>query len=363
MADEDLDRSEAATPFKLERARERGVVAKSSDVSAFAILAVATLVFVAWLPFAQKEFGRLMDELLSRVGGELTNGPVLWSLYATWLRGAAQISAPLLIAVVCSAVLANLAQVGIVVSTEPLTPDFARLNPAEGFKRLFALRVLYDAAKSALKLGLLSLVLGFVLLSMVPGVSGLAGVTGHALAATLIAMVTGVGAKLVAAVLIVAAIDWIYVRREHTKKMRMSRREIKDEFKQREGDPRIRQRVRELRMQLLKRVRATRGVAKADVLITNPTHIAIAISYEHGVSPAPKVLAKGGGGLAAKMREVANRHRVPIVESPPLARALFREVDDEGFVPEHWYPQVAKILVWVMAARRKQGQASRGVAA
>jgi flagellar biosynthetic protein FlhB len=133
--------------------------------------------------------------------------------------------------------------------------------------------------------------------------------------------------------------------------MRMSKRDVKDEAKNRDGDPRIRARIRELRKEMLKRSKSMANVPKADVLITNPTRIAIALTYDHGKSAAPRVVAKGAGDLAKKMRETAQRHQIPIVQNRPLARALFREVDYEGYVPEKWYPQVAKIMVWVYSMR------------
>jgi flagellar biosynthetic protein FlhB len=137
----------------------------------------------------------------------------------------------------------------------------------------------------------------------------------------------------------------------------MSKREQEDEHKHREGDPRIKIRLRELRQQFLQRTQAVAKVPTANVLITNPTHVAVALRYEHGKSPAPQIVAKGAGRLAARMREVAYQSQVPIVQNPVLARALFEEVALEAYVPEKWYPQVAKILVWLQAARRAQATA------
>jgi flagellar biosynthetic protein FlhB len=352
MAEQDLDRSEAATPFKLERARNRGAVAKSPDVNGFAILVVAMVACFAWLPSATRQLSNVTRALLGSAGADLGNWATTTGILSSLLTGMLHLLAPLLIAVVCMAILANLAQCGAVFSAEPLTPDFTRLNPAQGLRKLFALRIVYDAAKSVVKLVLLGTVFAVAVTAMLPGLAGLAHVDSHGFLFLLFNMSGGLLAKLLAVVLVLAAIDFVYVRREYAQRMRMSRREIKDEHKQREGDPRIRQRIRELRVQMLKRSQATRQLPQADVLITNPTHVAIAISYEHGVSAAPKVVTKGAGSLALKMRDVAYHHRVPIVESPPLARALYREVDDGGYVPEQWYPQVAKILVWVLAARR-----------
>jgi flagellar biosynthetic protein FlhB len=138
--------------------------------------------------------------------------------------------------------------------------------------------------------------------------------------------------------------------------MRMSHRDIKDEHKQREGDPRIRARLRQLRQEMLKKSQAVRKLPGSDVVVTNPTHLAVALSYKHGEMAAPRVVAKGAGDLAAKMREMALRHGIPVVENRALARELFFKVDFEQPVPEKLYPQVARILVWVFAMREARAK-------
>lgn len=355
MAEQDLDRNETATPFKLQRARERGSVPKSPDVNAFGVLVIATLACFAWLPSATQQLAGLVRQLLGALGSDLGNAEVINGLMDATLVATLKLLAPLFIGLVCVAILVNLMQSGPVFSAEPLKPDFDRLNPAQGFEKLFSIRVVYDAIKSVLKLLILGGVFAVALSTLLPGMTGLSQVGAKAYLPTLFSLLGGLMAKLLAALLVLAAIDFVYVRREYAKRMRMSKREVKDEYKQREGDPRIRQRIRELRVQMLKRSQAMRQLPQADVLITNPTRVAVAVSYEHGVSAAPKVVAKGAGSLARKMRDVAFRHQIPIVQSPPLARALYREADDGGYVPEKWYPQVAKILVWVLAARRARG--------
>ena len=180
-------------------------------------------------------------------------------------------------------------------------------------------------------------------------------------ARALITLVAGLLVKMVLALLGIGLVDLMFTRWEYGKKMRMSKRDIKDESKNREGDPRVRARIRELRREVLKRSKSMANVPRADVLITNPTHLAVALSYQHGSSGAPKVVAKGAGEVARQMREVANRHRIPIVQNKLLARALFREVDYDAYVPEKWYPQVAKIMVWVYSMRDSQRASRKAV--
>ena len=352
MAEQDLDRNESATPYKLEKARERGSVAKSVDANAVAVLAVATIGCFAWADSATRRFAHVAAGLLQSAGTGVGNADQASQLLAHVLGAGLEIIAPLLFSVACVAVLANVAQVGVVFSFEPLKPDFSRINPGQGFKRIVSLRSLYEGFKGVFKLVLLGGMLYLSFRAIEPRLLGIGAMQPSAYPALLAGFVGRLMMKLLLVLLVLALIDRAFALRQFARQMRMSKREIKDEFKQREGDPRIRSRIRELRMKMLKRSQALRDLPKADVLITNPTRVAVALRYEHGVSPAPRVVAKGAGGLARKMRDVAYRHGVPIVPSATLARALYRETDDGGYVPERWYPQVARILVWLQAARR-----------
>ena len=363
MAEQDLDRNESATPHKLEKARERGSVAKSTDVNGVAVMAVATMACFAWVDSATRKFAHVAADLLRAAGGDLGGPDQAAHLLGRVMASGIQVIAPLLFAVACVAVLANAAQVGMLFTFEPLKPDFGRINPAQGFKKIMSLRSLYEGAKGILKLALLGGVLYMAFKALTPQLLAMVDVEPGAYPKVLAAMVGHLLVKLLIVLVIIAAIDWVFSRRQYARQMRMSKREIKDEFKQREGDPRIRSRIRELRAKLLKRSQALRELPSADVLITNPTRIAIALRYEHGVSPAPRVVAKGAGALARKMRDVAYRHQVPIVPSTTLARALYREADDGGYVPEKWYPQVARILVWLQAQKRARAALRTGAAA
>ena len=168
---------------------------------------------------------------------------------------------------------------------------------------------------------------------------------------------TGVILAVLTAVLaLLAMMDMAYTRWEFLKQMRMSKREIKDEHKQREGDPRIKSRLRELRVEWLKKGMTLKRVKDAEVLVTNPTHYAVAIAYKRDTMSAPKIVAKGSGDMAMRMRELANQHHVLIVENPPLARSLYRLAEPDDYLPEQHYSEVAKILVWVFAARARQSQ-------
>ncbi|MFZ6765905.1 EscU/YscU/HrcU family type III secretion system export apparatus switch protein [Undibacterium sp. Di26W] len=357
---EDTDKSQEATPHKLREAQKKGQVAKSNEAIFAAVLAALVGICFAVGPgMARQELG-IAQQLLQDAGR------ADWSSVATmqWLLNALVDSmgaiAPLLIAICVVAIVANVGQVGGIFSFDPITPDFTKLNPATGLQRLFSKRLIYDALRSLVKLAILGCVSWGALMHLMPEMLKLTYINARAHAAIVLGTIGPFLFKLFLAILIIALIDLLYTRWEFAKKMRMSHKDISDEHKQREGDPRIRQRIKQLRMELLKQSQAVGKLPQADVLITNPTHIAVAISYRHGEMPAPKLLAKGKGELAAKMRAAARQHHIPVVENPPLARELYKRLNSDQFVPEDMYPKVAKILIWVYAMRKNRQQANAG---
>jgi len=352
MANQDIDQSEDATPHKLDEARKKGSVAKSMDLVSVAMLAAGCVVLYANGWDAWRDTLLLQQRIFSHGGSAVWQSGQVGYWMGENLIGMVSILAPLFLTVIVVAVLVNILQTGPVFTFHPLSPEFERLNPAAGFKRLFSLRTLYEVIKSLLKMCLLCGVLYVGVRDLVPGLVGLTLADPKAYPELLIGLAGGLLVKLVLALLVVAMIDLIFSRWEFGKRMRMSKREVKDEVKNREGDPRIRSRIRELRKEMLKRSRSLSRVPAADVLVTNPTRIAVALSYKHGESGAPQVIAKGAGELARSMRMLASRHNIPIVQNRMLARTLFREVDYDGYVPEKLYPQVAKIMVWVYAMRK-----------
>ena len=352
MAEQDSDLTEQATPYKLDEARKKGSVAKSPDFNAVAILgALAAILYSSgWDAFRQTV--KMQQAIFVRASSGT------WDIDSTaiWLGqimlALLSILAPLFLTVAIAAVLANLAQVGPIFTVKPLAPDPERINPMAGLKRLFSLRILFEAAKSVTKLLILGVVTYLVISAALPGLLSISGLDPKGYSRVLIDLSAGILGKLVLTLLVIAVLDFSYTRWEFAKRMRMSRRDVKDEHKHREGDPRIRSRIRELRKEMLKRSKATGKLPSADVLIVNPTRLAVALCYKEGAAGAPQVVAKGAGDLARKMREVANRHHIPVVQNRLLARTLFREVDYDGFVPEKLYPQVAKIMVWVYTMRK-----------
>lgn len=362
MAEQDLDRSEEATPFKLEKAREQGQTARSMDVVGATVFGVA-MAYAAWQGLdAVVSVFRLARVALVHAGAGLPSAASSWPLAMHMLEEAAFLLLPFLGALMLAAVVGTVVQTGVVLSTEPLKMDFNRLNPVNGLKRVLSLRTLFDGARACLKLLVLLLAAWFALKSLLPQFYLVAALPPQAFLRMLVDDTTDLGLKMALALAIIAVVDLAYTRREFGRKMRMSRRELNDEFKNREGDPRIRARLRELRREALKRTMALRNTRNADVVLTNPTHYAVALRYVHGEMEAPQVVAKGAGQLAARMREIAYRHRIDIVRSPALARRLFRALEIDQSVPPEFHPEVARIIVWVFAMR-EQRRAGAGAAA
>ena len=354
MAEQDLDRNEAATPYKLQRARERGQAAKSTDVVA-AIVFVVAVVYLTWRGFgAVASQFRFDQALLIHAGRMDPSGVGLWPLIERALRSALTLAAPFFAAIMLAAIVGNMMQTGPILSFEPVKIDFDRVNPVNGLKKLFSMRVLFDTARAIVKLSLLALVAFLALKALTSQFYALASLSAVGYLRTLLDDLASVGLKMALVLTLIALLDLMYTRREFAKKMRMSQRELKDEAKHREGDPRIRARLRELRRETLKRSLALRQTRNADVLITNPTHLAVALKYEHGRMASPQLLAKGAGHMAAAMREIAARHRIPVVRNPALARRLYKELPVDHPVPPELYAQVARIIVWVFAMREQR---------
>ena len=245
-------------------------------------------------------------------------------------------------------------QTGLVFSTHPLKPDFTRLNPAAGFKRVFNSRMLYEAAKTFIKVMLLAAVVYVCLRRAAPALMSLQMMDVHAHPAWLAKQVLRMALAVLALLAFIAIIDLAFVKFDFAKRMRMSRREIREEVKRRDGDPKVKAKIRELQREAARRGSSLKRVPDADVLITNPTHLSVAVKYERGKAAAPQVIAKGSGDMALRMREKARQHGVPIIENRPLAQLLFRQSPIDSLVPPETYPAVARLLKWAYRQRAER---------
>lgn len=351
---QEQDRSEPASPFKLKEARNKGQVAKSLEINSFFVLAVvlAQLYFIGEDLIGSQL--RISQALFSRADLFALDPVTSVALFEAVTDALLDVYWPLLGAIMIVGVLANMAQTGPVFSFFPIKPDMQRLNPVQGFKRLFSLKLLFESLKTVIKLAVFAIVIYLALGALLPSLIALVDVNPRNYAGFLLENVRDLLFELLLVILVVAALDLLYSRWDFGKKMRMSRRELKDEVKRREGDPQVRAKLRELQREAVKRAGSLRRIPEADVLITNPTHLAVALRYERQVMKSPQVIAKGAGELAGKMREVARRHGIPVVENKFLARQLFKSCDIDSVIPESVYPLVARILVWVYSMRENR---------
>lgn len=351
MAEQDQNRNEAATPHKLEEARKKGSVPKSLDVNSWVILGAALLALYIW---GSRIIGgelQLAQQVISNAHHVSFERNALVEFLTGMLAESLMLLSPLFLLLMVLGVLANFMQIGPVFSFFPLKPDLSRINPITGFKRVFSVRLLIESVKTILKFILLGAVLYIVLSAAVPRLLVAFHTNPVATGRILLPEMTAMLFYMFLVLTFVALIDLIFSRWDFAKKMRMSRRDITDEHKRREGDPRVKSRLRELQREAVKRAKSLGNVKDADVLITNPTHLAIAIKYNKDKVDAPLVIAKGAGFLAGRMRALAKKHHVPMVENRPLARALFHKVQLEQAVPAEYFGVLAKILFWAYSIK------------
>lgn len=357
MASEDQDKTEDPTSYRLEEARKRGEVSKSVDVTGVAVMVTFAVVFAltaAWIFTAMANATRA-TLLLPGAAPVFGEGLFVY-LGKTWTPVWHALT-PLAIALVVVAVLANVLQTGPIFSSHPITPDFKRLNPAQVVKRLFSMRTVWELGKMLLKIVLLGAIAWMVWRGMTGLVESAAGSPPARFAQLADRTFVRVSLYVLPVLALLALVDLLMSRREYMRKMRTSRRELRDEVKRRDGDPEVKAKQKQLIRDLLRKARSVPRAAEADVILTNPTHVAVALRYRPASMRAPVVLAKGAGFLSQRIREVARRNNVPVLRSPALARALYRECAIDGPVPEQWYAQLAPVYRWLLGRQAGQGAA------
>lgn len=347
------EKTEKATPKKRQDERRKGRVAKSQDIN--------TVILLTFCLFALFIFGGFMLETMTLLFIEAFTNLIHWDITsesvayvfngASW--EAAKILAPIMLLAIIAGISSNLIQTrGFLLSTEPLKFDLKRLDPIQGAKRIFSVRALVELLKSLLKItfiGTITFVVIWlykdeVLMLIFKNAENALSLFGR------IAIIMGFAAT--AALLFLAVLDYLYQRYDFEKNMRMSKQDIKDEYKNMEGDPLIKSKIKEQqRMMATRRMMAE--VPEADVVITNPTHYAIALKYDEEKALAPYVVAKGMDRTALKIREIAEKHQVVTVEDKPLARSLYGMVEIGESIPEEFYQAVAEVLAYVYQLENK----------
>ncbi|HYM54705.1 MAG TPA: EscU/YscU/HrcU family type III secretion system export apparatus switch protein [Solirubrobacteraceae bacterium] len=349
------DRTEKATPKHRQRAREKGQVARSPDLGGALVLTAGLLAISLMGPRIVAAGASTFREILRHIShpGQATSAAGLSDLMHAALSTIALAVAPVAATCMVTGVLAGVAQVGFRPTGQPLKPDFRRINPASGLRNLLGPNLVFEALKALAKVAVVGAVAG---LAIVPGVTGLAstvGISPGALGAVLGHRASEIAQHAAFAYVLIGVLDYAWKRRRHERQLRMTKQQVKDEVRQYGVSAEVKAALRRRAMQAA-RARMMAAVPDADVVVTNPTHFAVALMYD-GSRTAPEVVAKGKDLIAAQIRRVAEENAVPIVSAPPLARALHQSVEIGQVIPEELYAAVARVLAFVyrLAGRRR----------
>ncbi len=350
MADSDLEKTEPATPQRLNKAREEGQVVRSRELNTFLVLSAG--VGTLWI------FGGYVYHNLSRIiHNSMWFDPnvgrdthvMLSSAVSLVFRGLLT-QLPLFGVLMVVATVASVLLGGVVFSGKALQPKFERMGPLKGIKRMFSAQTLVELLKTLSKAIVIGFVAVLVITSYVDEMLALTYATLSEALAYGMSLVAMCCSLIVAALIIIVLIDTPWQLYSHYKKLRMSRQDVKQEHKDSDGDPHVKARIRQ-QQRVMARRRMMSEVPHADVVVTNPTHYAVALRYHEGKGGAPTVVAKGAGLIAAQIRQIASEHKVPLLSAPPLARALYRHVELEQEIPTELYSAVAEVLAWVFRLR------------
>ena len=357
MADDtdQAEKTEEPTERKLQKALEKGDVAKSQEVTSWFMVAGATLLMAIFAPAMAEDLTKRLAIFLQQAHQYSIGGTGLQRLFAdTYWSVVAVIFLPMGLLILMG-IAGNMVQHRMVWSLEPVKPKLSKISPLSGIKRLFSRESLLNFVKGLLKLGLVATLMVAIVWPQSRMLESLIQQDLGAILPTVWRMALQLLGAVVAVLAIIAAIDFMFQRQKWWQKQRMTQREVKDEFKQQEGDPQVKAKVRALRQERARK-RMMAAVPEATVVVTNPTHFAVALKYDDS-HPAPVVVAKGVDNLALKIREAARDHDVAIVENPPLARALYAGVDIDEMIPETHFKAVAQIISFV-TRRRSRGRSA-----
>jgi flagellar biosynthetic protein FlhB len=354
---DNTERTEDPSQKRLDDALERGDVVKSQEVSTWFVIAGATLILMVFASSAGNSIATTFRGLVANSYAIRTDGPGLLQLASKiGFEVVAAVAIPLLV-LVLAAVAGNLIQHRLVWSLGALAPKLSKISPLAGLQRMFSKQALVNFVKGLLKLALIGAIMAAVLWPERQRLEGLVAVDPAGVLPIAQSLSLNMLGAVVAILALIAAADYLFQYQQWFARQKMSLRELKEEYRQTEGDPLIKAKIRQLR-QLRAKKRMMAAVPKASVVITNPTHFAVALQYERGMT-APLCVAKGADAIARKIREVAEAHGIPIVENPLLARALHATVEIDQEIPPEHYQAVAEVIGYVMRLNRALGARNR----
>ena len=353
MPEQDFqERTEKATSRRREKAREEGKVAKSQELNSAAILCLGFLSLYMLGPHLSEQIKELMRHTMTNAPLIASADSTYISIFGDYMRCFFLIMAPIFVVICVIAIGSNVAQIGFKITPKSLEPKFEKLNILKGLKRLFAVRSLVELLKNIIKIA----IVGFVAYTAIKGEFDsfflLPDMTVSQLASSMGKLAVILGLKVGAIMIFIAILDYIYQRYEFEKSIRMSKQDLKEEHKDTDGSPQLKSRIRQVQREMA-RQRMMQALPMADVVVTNPTHIAVALKYDSDEMNAPCVVAKGERKIAERIKEIARSHGIPIVEDKPLARSLFKMCEIGDVVPANLYRAVAELLAYVYRLKGK----------
>ena len=348
------EKTEKATPKKRADARKKGQVAQSREVPSVLILLTALGVFFfsgAWMFWSLAGFmgGIFQNIAVFRIQDVGTASVLFREIFTV----AVTVILPLMLFVFVAGIGGNVVQFGFLIHGEKLTPQMKRLNPFKGVKRLISLRSLVELAKSVLKLTIVGGIAYLLVKEELATIPSLVQLQVGEIAAFMGRVALKICFYVCLVLIAVSVLDYAYQRWEHEKSLKMTKQEIKDEHKQTQGDPKIKARIRKIQLEVAQR-RMMEAIPEADVVITNPTQLAVALKFDANEMIAPAVTAKGAGYIAQRIKQKAEEHQVPLVENKPLAQALYKATQIGDLIPVELYQAVAEILAYVYRLKGKQ---------
>lgn len=346
------DKTEEATPRRKEEARKKGQAAKSRELISAVTLVGVIIAMAAMGDYGLKNLEGFLTKSLENIGRGVTGEGDVINLFIYVVIEFFAITLPVFAVVIVLSIGANVLQTGFIHSTEPLKPKLSKLNPIEGFKRMFSGRAFMELLKAIANIAVIGYVVFVyvkdqiyrILLISDMGVNSLFAVPREIIQTELV--------RVALVVSVLGIIDFIYQKRAFNKEMRMTKQEVREEYKQMEGDPKIKSAIRQRQRAIASR-RMMHEVPKATVVVTNPTHLAVALKYENGKDSAPKCVAKGADDIAQKIKQLAKDNKVPVIENKPVARMLYEKVDIDEYIPVELYQAVAEILAMVYSLNKK----------
>lgn len=347
------DKTEKATPKKKSDARKKGQVAKSKDVNLALTLLACTLVLAILGNYAFESLGQTVSNFLSRNLNMFLNYSSLKKINTIVLWRSFKVILPLVLPIMLFGILANFLQTGFIFTGEPLKPDIKKLNPINGLKRMFSMRSFMQLLKDSAIIFLVGYAGYNYVKDNFDNIMNMSNVTMDSMPGVIKELSVGAFYKITKILLVIALIDYIFQRYQYNKDLKMTKQEVKEEFKQMEGDPQVKGRIRQIQREMASK-RMMQQIPDATVVVTNPTHIAVALKYIEGEDDAPVLVAKGADYIAIKIKEIAKDEEIPIIEDKPLARLIYEEVELDSEIPVEMYNAVAEILALVFKLRKRK---------